>query len=247
MAVDVDVVRVFTRGEIGGNHLGIVADGVDRSTEQMQAIASEVGYSETVFLADDATVRIFTPFDELPFAGHPLVGAAWWLAHHGRRVRELRPPIGPIRCGTIGDRGWIEAPLDQRVRPFSGRWPGWLPDPVRSCIVEMPIPYLIWQVSSPADVAAIEPEPGDEWIYVVADAGATTRARFFVGREFEDPATGSAAVALARARSHWGEESGEVRVLQGEEIGHPSTMHLSWRELRCRVAGTVHPEPSRTV
>ena len=247
MSVEVHVVRVFTRGELGGNHLGIVADGDDRSTEEMQAIATEVGHSETIFLADDGKVRIFTPFDELPFAGHPLVGAAWWLAHAGTRVRELRPPIGPIRCGTIGDRGWIETTLDQPVRSFSGRWPDWLPDPVRSCIVDMPLPYLIWQVESPAEVAAIEYQPGDQWIYAVAESGPTTRARFFVGDEFEDPATGSAAVALARARSHWGEESGEVRVLQGEEIGHPSTIHLSWRERRCRVAGTVHPEPSRVV
>lgn len=243
----VDVVRVFTRGELGGNHLGIVSDRVDRPTGEMQAIATEVGYSETIFLLDDGRVRIFTPFEELPFAGHPLVGAAWWLAHAGTRVRELHPPIGSIRCGTIGDRGWIETTLDQPVEPFSGRWPEWLPDPVRSVVVHMPIPYVIWELASPEQVAAIEPEPGDQWIYAVATDGATTRARFFVGQEFEDPATGSAAVALARARSHWGEESGEVRILQGEEIGHPSTIHLSWQERRCRVAGTVHPEPSRTV
>ncbi|NND85126.1 MAG: PhzF family phenazine biosynthesis protein [Acidimicrobiia bacterium] len=247
MAVDVHVVRVFTRGEVGGNHLGIVADGEVRATEVMQAIATEVGYSETIFLSDDGRVRIFTPFDELPFAGHPLVGAAWWLAHAGVRVRELRPPIGPIRCGVLGDRGWIEATLDQRVEEFSGRWPDWLPDPVRSCVVHMPIPYVIWQVASPDSVASIDPVPGNEWVYAVADAGATTRARFFVGQEFEDPATGSAAVALARARVHWGEESGEVRILQGEEIGHPSSIHLSWTERRCRVAGTVHPEPSLSI
>ncbi len=247
MEVRVDVVRVFTRGEASGNHLGIVSDGVARSTAEMQVIAAEVGYSETIFLFPGGVVRIFTPFAELPFAGHPLVGAAWWLAHHGERIRSLRPPIGPIRCGTVGDRGWIEAPLDQRVEEFGGRWPGWLPDPIRACVVHMPMPYIIWEVASVDAVAAIESQPGAEWVYVVADAGATVRARFFAGSEFEDPATGSAAVALARARSAWGEESGEVRVLQGEEIGHPSTLHLSWQERRSRVAGTVRPEPPRLV
>ena len=192
MSVHVDVVRVFTRGEIGGNHLGIVSDGIDRSKEDMQAIATEVGFSETIFLLDAGRVRIFTPFDELDFAGHPLVGAAWWLAHAGTRVRELRPPIGPIRCGTIGDRGWIEATLDQRVGSFQGRWPDWLPDPVRSLVVHMPRPYVIWQLDSPQQVSAIESKPGAHWIYAVADAGPTTQARFLTaesarGRALEAP------------------------------------------------------------
>lgn len=247
MALDVHVVRVFTRGQLGGNHLGIVADDVARTTEEMQGIATAVGYSETVFLSADGSVRIFTPFGELAFAGHPLVGAAWWLAHAGVRVRSLKPPIGPVRCGAVGDRGWLEVPIDHQVEPFSGRWPDWLPDPARSLVVNMPTPYLLWQVASPEAVSSIEPDPGPEWVYVFADDGASVRARFFAGPEFEDPATGSAAVALARAKAHWGEESGEVRVMQGDEIGHPSTIHLSWRERRCRVAGTVHPEPSRTL
>lgn len=242
--------RVFTRGESGGNHLGIVADGGARGAAEMQAIANEVGYSETVFFdGAEATpeVRIFTPFEELPFAGHPLVGAAWHLAHHGGAVRFLRLPWGEVRCGTVGDRAWIQTVFARPVVEYAGRYPEWLPDPTSVRVVEMPHPYVLWELATPEDVSAIEPEPSDLWVYAFARLGTTVRARFFVADHFEDPATGSAAVALAGALFDDGADSGEVKVFQGDEIGHPSTIHLSWRERTVRIGGTVHVEPSRQI
>ncbi len=250
MAVNVDVVRVFTRGEAGGNHLGIVADSSDRSTEEMQAIAVEVGYSETVFVdasPDIPSVRIFTPFQELPFAGHPLVGTAWYLAHHGGSTRSIRTQKLKVSCGTVGDRAWIETVIDQPVTEFAGRYPAWLPDPRSIRIVEMPHPYVLWELSSAEQIEAIRPEATDLWVYAYSRSQTGVRARFFVGDQFEDPATGSAAVALARSLLVEGADSGEVKVFQGEEIGHPSTIHLSWRGRKVRIGGTVHAEPSRVV
>lgn len=230
--------------------MGIVTDGVARSHDEMLSIARTVGYSETIFVdtaTTPPTVRIFTPFEELPFAGHPLVGAAWYLAHHGQRPRSFRTKIGDLRCGTIGDRGWVEATLDQRVHEFAGRYPAWLPDPTDLLVVDMPHPYVLWELPTPADVGAIEAGTSDLWVYAFARSGATVRARFIVADQFEDPATGSAAVALARALLEDGEDSGELKVFQGEEIGHPSTIHLSWVGRRARIAGTVHPEPTISV
>ncbi|HMH47168.1 MAG TPA: PhzF family phenazine biosynthesis protein, partial [Solirubrobacteraceae bacterium] len=69
----VRVLRVFTDAAgRSGNRLGVVrdAEGIDRA--RRQAIAAELGYSETVFVEDDARAQIFTPALELPFAGHPL-------------------------------------------------------------------------------------------------------------------------------------------------------------------------------
>ena len=79
-------VDVFTDRAFGGNPLGVVLDAGGLSTEQMQAIAKEFNYSETTFVlppadpAHDAQVRIFTVNREIPFAGHPNVGAAFVLA-----------------------------------------------------------------------------------------------------------------------------------------------------------------------
>ncbi len=250
MGLTVDVVRVFTRGESGGNHLGIVADGAKRTVGEMQEIATEVGHSETVFI--DGTkptpaVRIFTPFEELSFAGHPLVGAAWYLAHHGGPVRSLRPRSGEVRCGTVGDRAWVQTVFDRPVTEFAGRYPAWLPDPRSVRVVEMSHPYVLWELATGDDVSAISPEPSDLWVYAFARMGPTLRARFFVADHFEDPATGSAAVALAGALFSDGTDSGEVKVFQGDEIGHPSTIHLSWRERTVRIGGTVHVAPSRQI
>src|SRR3981189_195976 len=86
-------VDVFTDRAFGGNPLAVILDAGGLSTAQMQAIASEVNYSETTFVlppqdpAHDAQVRIFTVRSEIPFAGHPNVGTAFVLA-----VQAAKPP-----------------------------------------------------------------------------------------------------------------------------------------------------------
>ena len=81
---------VFTNRAFAGNPLAVIPEAAGLNTRQMQAIASEFNLSETVFMlppADprhDLRLRIFTPSTELPFAGHPTVGAACMLAHLGR-------------------------------------------------------------------------------------------------------------------------------------------------------------------
>ncbi len=82
-------VDVFTTVAFGGNPLAVVLDAGGLSTAQMQAVAREFNYVETTFVlppsdaANTAQVRIFTPDRELPFAGHPNVGAAFVLARQG--------------------------------------------------------------------------------------------------------------------------------------------------------------------
>jgi trans-2,3-dihydro-3-hydroxyanthranilate isomerase len=86
-------VDVFTDRAFGGNPLAVVLDAGGLSTAQMQAIATEFNYAETTFVlpprdgANDAQLRIFTPKQEIPFAGHPNVGTAFVLAS-----RAAKPP-----------------------------------------------------------------------------------------------------------------------------------------------------------
>ncbi len=109
---------VFTGTALEGNPLAVVLDADGLSPARMQALAREFNLSETVFVlaprdpVNSARVRIFTPARELPFAGHPTVGAAVLLA-------QLRAPeilarqdlalvieeeVGPVRCiaRTVG-------------------------------------------------------------------------------------------------------------------------------------------------
>lgn len=171
------VLRVFTADDGSeGNPLGVFLDGADLPSERRQAIAAELGYSETVFVDEVAggRVQIFTPANELPFAGHPLVGTSWLLAAQGHDVPLLHPAAGEVPTWVEDGRVWIR-----------GRGE-WLPG------------LAIEQLATPADVDALTPD-GDGYYWAWEDeAAGRVRSRFFAPSFGipEDPATGSAAVAL---------------------------------------------------
>lgn len=111
-----DIVDVFTDRPYAGNPLAVVHGGEALTDGAMQAIAREFHLSETVFtlpptVSDaDYRVRIFTPTAELPFAGHPSIGAAWVLARAGViKQGEVRQQCGagiiPVRVDGAG--AWI--------------------------------------------------------------------------------------------------------------------------------------------
>ena len=80
---------VFTGHLFGGNQLAVVLDGRGLASDTMQAIAKEMNFSETTFVLQperpdtDVRMRIFTPADELPMAGHPTIGSTFALARTG--------------------------------------------------------------------------------------------------------------------------------------------------------------------
>ena len=178
---DPHVLRVFV-GEDGkgGNRLGVFLEGAGMEAPERQRIAAELGFSETVFVEDRTSgrIRIHTPEVELPFAGHPCVGAAWLLAREGAPVATLRPPAGEVGVRFEGEITWIEAR------------PEWAP------------PFEYRQLATPVEVDALDPQSAGGNLYAWAwiDEGAgTIRARCFVPEVgiAEDEATGSAALALA--------------------------------------------------
>src|SRR6201999_2188361 len=82
LMAELHVLRVFCDSSWShGNPLGVFLDGAEVPEERRQAIAAELGFSETVFVDDPASgrMKIFTPGLELGFAGHPSVGTAWLL------------------------------------------------------------------------------------------------------------------------------------------------------------------------
>ena len=109
------IIDVFTQIPFQGNPLAVVLDGEGLTAGAMQAIAAEFNLSETVFVltpedaANTASIRIFTPSAELPFAGHPTVGTAVLLAK--RAIGEVEQPtdmaialeekIGMVRVGVV--------------------------------------------------------------------------------------------------------------------------------------------------
>jgi trans-2,3-dihydro-3-hydroxyanthranilate isomerase len=108
-------VDVFAEGPYEGNPLAVFPDSGDLSTVQMQSIASEMNLSETTFVdsyeRSSYELRIFTPQEELPFAGHPTIGTAWTLLHLGLiSGPELvqRSAAGATKLTRDGDLLWLE-------------------------------------------------------------------------------------------------------------------------------------------
>jgi trans-2,3-dihydro-3-hydroxyanthranilate isomerase len=108
------LVDVFTDRAFGGNPLAVFLDGNGLSDALMQAIAKEFNLSETTFVlppqdaANDFRVRIFTPADELPMAGHPTVGTTFVLTRAGL----VRPGAGPTTIVLEEGVGPIPVAID---------------------------------------------------------------------------------------------------------------------------------------
>jgi predicted PhzF superfamily epimerase YddE/YHI9 len=159
--------------------LGVFLDGPAAAGAE-QAIATELGYSETVFVYDraEARLRIFTPSLELPLAGHPLVGTSWLLHREGPPPAVLRPPAGDVPTWQESGRTWIRAHPEDAP------------------------PFDLVQLGSAAAIDALESSPdggGKTVAWAWADeAAGVMRVRAFLP-EFgvpEDEATGSAALRL---------------------------------------------------
>lgn len=179
--IELHVLRVFIGPDgRGGNPLGVFLDGAAIPPDRRQAVAAELGFSETVFVDDAAegAIRIFTPGRELPFAGHPTVGTGWLFRETGAPATTLRPPAGNVPVRHDDERTWV------RARP------DWIHEFQRE------------QLGSPAEVdAAVGPAIGEPGIYVWAwddEPAGVVRARYFA-TDFliaEDEATGAAAVKM---------------------------------------------------
>lgn len=256
------VLRVFTRGDEGGNHLGVVTDVTGLRERLMQDIATDLGFSETIYIdwrAGGAPhVRIFTPATELPFAGHPLVGAAWVLGSLGPGTADrMTCEIGEIPFTARRDVGTVHIPgVDDVERTDVGvavAAAAGLPQPIGAWWARMPIPYLMLEApdaigvaEATPDIAALAAGPSGA-TYLFARSGDAVKARFFAPGFgiSEDPATGSAAAALAAVLRAEGEVAGGLMIEQGDEIGAPCTIRLGWSDSGASLSGTVRRDEVR--
>jgi trans-2,3-dihydro-3-hydroxyanthranilate isomerase len=244
------VVDVFTDTALNGNPAAIVTDARDIPADRMQRIAREFNLSETVFVlpaedGGDAQVRIFTPSVELPFAGHPVLGAAVVLgdAASAQTIR-LETGAGVIPVELVRENGRI---VSGRMRQPVPAWEpyemaGELLAALGVAASGLPVEayrngprHVYVELSSEQAVASLQPDvsalaklPGIG-VGCFAGAGSSWKSRYFAPALGvpEDPATGSAAgplaVHLARhGRIGFGQE---IEISQGAEIGRPSRLY----------------------
>jgi predicted PhzF superfamily epimerase YddE/YHI9 len=227
MAIDVAVLRVFT--DPGGNHgnpLGVVDAGAV-AVDDHQRIAAELGYSETIFIdvpesgANTASARIYTPVVELPFAGHPTVGAAWWLRDRGLPVNTLRVPAGIVQIAYEDQLAAVSARSE------------WAPD------------FAIYDLDSVDELMAADPSDYTDdiehylWTWLDKSQGSI-RSRMFADHLGvpEDEATGAAAVRITDYLSS------DLTITQGRG----SIIYTKWSpEGWVRVAGRVVDDGTRQI
>jgi trans-2,3-dihydro-3-hydroxyanthranilate isomerase len=270
-----EIVDVFTDRPFAGNPLAVVFGADALAAGQMQAIAREFNLSETVFVLPASQAgatyraRIFTPDRELPFAGHPSVGAAVTVSRRDGRqpgtvVQEcgaglLPIEVGPGQATLTGARPTVgpeldPAPLLETVglaaRDFAGPAP-------RTAGCGLEFPYLSVHpdavARAGADVGAGRRHGIDHvLVFSWLPDERTAHARMFgygLGVP-EDPATGSAALGLGV----WLVASGLVpadgrspyAVRQGAEIHRPSVLDCTvtaenGRAVGATVRGNVVP------
>lgn len=209
MSIDVMLLRVFTNAEGKfGNPLGVIDAGAVPESD-CQAIASGLPCSETIFVdrpepgSGAARAQIFTTAVEVPFAGHPVVGAAAWLRHQHTPVRTLQLPVGLVEVAYEGASTVVCASAD------------WTPE------------FVIEQLSSAEEVCNADADdysdgyPRYVWAWIEESAG-TIRSRSFapeLGVD-EDEATGAAAIRITDYLSR------DLTIIQGRG----STIKTRWRE-----------------
>jgi trans-2,3-dihydro-3-hydroxyanthranilate isomerase len=239
---------VFTQAPLTGNQLAVFTDARGIDDETMQALARELNLSEVVFVlppenGGTARIRIFNPDHEMPFAGHPILGAAFVLA-------------APLQLGVIEletGAGTIPVVLerDESGRIVFGRMQQPVPTVAEVVEVdrlhaalgvegsELPVElydngarHIVVVLGSEDEVARLTPN-GPEidafqvtGVNCVAGSGTAWKTRMFWPHG-EDPATGSAAgpIACHLARHGligWGDE---IVLTQGVELRRPSTLH----------------------
>jgi len=221
---------VFTTTAFAGNPLAVCPDARGLTTAQMSAIAREFNLSETVFVLPPRdprhtrSIRIFTPAQELPFAGHPTIGTAIVLAACGYVSSGLdgdieivlEEGIGPVPVTVrMVDQVPVFAKLTVRRHPELGP-----PPPDRAVVAAMlslapadivagpdaiqtvscGVPYLFVPVVDRAAVGRVRPVGNLDGhaIFVFFQRGEQVHARMFAPElgVVEDPATGSAVAAL---------------------------------------------------
>lgn len=252
------LLNVFsTNDQNSGNQLAVVLSERELSTEKMQSIAKDFNFSETVFIYDHHQLRIFTPKSELPFAGHPTIGAAWQVSQLIKKKNfSLKTQLGMIEVEADEESASLIYPGQPKVRDYDGD----LNHVLKATQVDLlevhleqvryvsagPEFLVIPLKSQSALKKAVSPVSSSQPLkcyFVFQSDPDNFYVRMFapVLSVIEDPATGSAACALAGfAREVLGMKSSKVKVHQGAEMGRPSEINLSWSSDSIKLSGMVH-------
>ena len=252
-----ELLNVFTTEESSsGNQLAVVFVDKNLTASEMQTVAKNFNFSETVFVRDHYQLRIYTPQSELPFAGHPTIGAAYAIGLQTKRKQmSLEVPLGVIEVEARSGGASLLFPGRPVISDYSGN----IATVLGHCQVEenqvhmelirlvnVGPEFLVIPVKShQALKRAVSPLGLKEPLkcYFIFQQNPDT---FFV-RMFapslsvnEDPATGSAACALGGyLRDVMDIAAGAISIFQGSEMKRPGLISLEWGRNFIKLSGAV--------
>ncbi|MFI1304786.1 PhzF family phenazine biosynthesis protein [Streptomyces sioyaensis] len=244
------VADAFTSTRLEGNPVAVFLDAADIPGPRMQRIAREMNLSETTFVlppqeGGDARIRIFTPVNELPFAGHPMLGTAIVLGE-SIRANRLRLETGMGVIPFVFDRGDDGKIVSARMKQPIPTWEIYEHDEELLAALGLDastLPVTAYRngprhvyvgLESIEALSALEPDHKalakftDMAANCFAGSGTHWRNRMFSPAYgvVEDAATGSAAgpLALHLARHGLIKFDEQIEIQQGVEMGRLSTM-----------------------
>ncbi|PTX54713.1 PhzF family phenazine biosynthesis protein [Litoreibacter ponti] len=254
--MEVQRLAAFAEGEAGGNPAGVVLCDVLPAEAEMQRVAAEVGYSETVFAAPQGEAwrtRYFAPEAEVPFCGHATIalGSALSAAHGaGEYALVLNDGEISVTAGADGLVSLVSPPtsfetvadevLDEGLALF-----GWdrtnLSDEIAPAVVRAgSAQFLVLPLAKAEDLrdmaydfddgAAFMREHGFITLHLYWRAASDlvhVRNPFAGHGVYEDPATGASASAVAGYLRDAGGRGGPYTALQGVEMGAPSRLEIA--------------------
>ncbi len=269
-------VDVFSERPLHGNPLAVVVDADGLDDAAMARLARWTNLSETTFLlpptdaAADYRLRIFTPFGELPFAGHPTLGSCHvWLARGGRAASDevvQQCGVGLVRIRRSGQRLAFAAPPLRRSGEVDGDTRRRIADALK--LDAAAIRAAQWVDNGPGWVAvmiadrdqllALEPDfvalAGIKLGIIAPWVGGPARfeVRAFIGASseapgFEDPVTGSLNAGLAQWLIGSGLAPPSYVASQGSAMGRAGRVHIEQDGSAIWVGGDVAPVVEGTI
>ncbi|BDU25364.1 PhzF family phenazine biosynthesis protein [Flavobacterium sp. GSB-24] len=260
MSLPFYIVDVFADKKYAGNQLAVFMDAENLSSEQMQQIAREINFAESTFVTkldrenNKAEIKIFTPANEMQFAGHPIVGTSWVLINkifeNSPNEIKLKVPIGEIPIHQTEDLIWLKAAQPKfwdifskedftlfsnlQVNDFENQFP------IQEVTTGSAFVMVGLSSKRALENLVLDKDKTDDWLK--KNCKTTHRGLYFYYLEgsklfsrmlcveynqlVEDAATGSASTCLQAFLLKYHKPEFELINYQGDYIGRPSQIYF---------------------
>ncbi|ABQ05275.1 PhzF family phenazine biosynthesis protein [Flavobacterium johnsoniae] len=260
MSLPFYIVDVFADKKYAGNQLAVFLEAQNLSSEQMQQIAREINFAESTFVTkldrenNKAEIRIFTPAQEMQFAGHPIIGTSWVLMNkifdNSPSEIKLEVPIGPIAIQKTEDLIWLKAAQPKfwdvfskvdftsfsnlQVSDFENQFP------IQEVTTGSAFVLVPLSSKKALENLVLDKDKADQWMknhcktdhrglyfYYLEGSKVFSRLLYVQHNQLmEDAATGSASTCLQASllKNHLAEI--EIVNYQGDYIGRPSEIYF---------------------